>query len=285
MKNTINNMFKDLKDPWKIFVNILFHPVILITLIFSVFGTYLSTLYYKDETKTVAILFSILASLSAGILGSIVFDRYKEVTGNSILVKKGKSAVRNLSLIADQLHRLRIRLSEFNMKKMRISAGEIDHHLVTTEKSIVSGMEDWVDMVPELTTLTKISETVVERGNKMLGLMREKKELEKVLEKQDKAQKEKVTSLESRISQKNQEISNLSSEISKLRGQQISIGGPTLSSGIIAGSSLIGISSDLSSNVLSINTSRICNRCSKRYEVSQLMVDTGLCSNCSMVNY
>lgn len=284
MKN-INNLFNDLKDPWKIFVNILFHPVILTTLGFSVFGTYISTLNYKDETKNVAILFSILASLSAGILGSVAFDRYKETTGNSVLIKKGKSAVRNLSLIADQLHRLRIRLSEFNTKKIQMPLGEIDHHLVTTEKSVVSGIEDWVDMVPELTTLTKISETVVERGNKMLGLMSEKKELEKELEKQDKAQKEKVDSLESRISQKNQEISHLSSEISKLRGQQISIGGPTISSGISLGS-VSSVPLNLSDGA-TIITKRQCSNCKKWYEPSQslysLLMTNNLCDSCRMI--
>lgn len=280
-----SGLFKDLKGPWQVFINILFHPLILTTLGLSILGTYLSTLYYKEETKSVAVLFSILASLAAGILGSVTLDRYKEATGNRVLVKKGKSAVRNLSLIVDQLHRLRIRLSEFSTRKIKIPLGEIDHHLVTTEKSVVSGMEDWVDMVPELTTLAKISETVVERGNKMLNLISEKKELEKDLELQDKAQKEKVASLESRINEKNQDIFHLSSEISKLRGQQILIGGPTISSGVNIGSLTAGAFGNVNGNILNINTSRSCNKCGKQYNTSPLLVDLGVCNNCSLLGY
>lgn len=283
MWKNIKSYFKDLGKPWLVFVKILSYPPVLITLLITLIATYLSTLFNWDVKFAVSL--SIIASLSSGILGGVIFDKYQEYSGNKVLVKKGKSAVRNLSLIADQLHRLRIRLSEFNAKKIRISIDEIDHHLVTTEKSVISGIEDWVDMVPELTTLTKLFETVVERGNKMLGLINEKKELEKELQKQDKAQKEKVTSLESRINQKNKEISNLSFEISKLRRQQISIGGPTISSGLNIGSLSAGAFGNINGNIVNVSNLRNCQKCGNEYNVSSFMVDLGLCSNCSLFGY
>lgn len=283
MKNFVAYLFKDLKEPWRVFINIFFNPVVLVTLILSIFGTYLSTLYYKDDTRIIAVLLSILASIFAGILGSVAFDRYKEITGNNILMKKGKSAVRNLSLIVDQLHRLRIRLFEFNSSKVKVPLEEIDHHLVTTEKSVVSGIEDWVDMVPELNTLSKISEFVVEKGDEIQKVVSEKKELEKELGLQDKTQKEKVTSLEGRIKQKDQEISRLYSEVSKLRMQQTSIAGPTISSGMTIGSSLGGTVGSLVSGNLSIASSRNCKRCGKQYQTSPVLVDLGFCNQCSML--
>lgn len=285
MKNFIAYLFKDLKEPWRVFINIFFNPVVLITLILSIFGTYLSTLYYKDDTRIIAVLLSILASISAGILGSVAFDRYKEITGNNILMKKGKSAVRNLSLIVDQLHRLRIRLFEFNESKAKVPLEEIDHHLVTTEKSIISGIEDWVDMVPELNALAKISEFVVEKGNKIQKLLNEKKELEKELGVQDKTQKDKVSLLEERIKQKDQEVSRLYSEVNKLRGQQTSIAGATISSGMAIGSSLGGTVESLVSGNLSIASSRNCKRCGKQYQVSPWLVDLGICSQCSLLGF
>jgi hypothetical protein len=221
-----------LKRDWGIFITIIISPIVLITFAFTILGIFFSSQFTSNTTLT--IILSALASLSAGILGGIVWDRYKEITGNSAFLKKGKSAVRNLSLISDQLNRLRIRIFEINKSKNELSIDELDHHLLTTDKNVTSAIEDWVDMVPDLNTLARIAQSVAEKGNKIKKLLNDKAELEKKLAKQDQTQKSMISNLTKKIEQKDLELEKTYSEISKLKGQQIYISGPTISSGINA---------------------------------------------------
>ncbi len=68
------------------------------------------------------------------------------------MIKKGQSAIRNLSSIGQQIIQIRNWTKSFIGSKeiTKRELEEINRHLSTTEINIKSGLADWVDIVPEL---------------------------------------------------------------------------------------------------------------------------------------
>lgn len=261
---------------WKTFFEIMAEPPVIITLIIAIIATFLSIRPYSDPGVTLII--SSIASITAGIFGGIIWDRYKAITEDTILQKKGKSAVRNLSLVAEQLGRLKIRLFSLKDRKEKFPFDEVDHHVITIEKSVISGIEDWVDMVPELKKISEIAQSITQESNKFKETLHEKRELEKALKLKDKTQKKEIEELEEQIKQKDTEISRIEKEISKLRNQQVLISGPTIAAGVSIGT--VSPSFDpTASNLFSLDSSKTCQVCGKKYIPG--LADFGRCEECA----
>lgn len=276
MAESVKSFWNKITDQWKTFFEIMASPPVLISLIITIIATYLSIRSYSDIGVTLVI--SSIASITAGVLGGIIWDRYRTISGDTILQKKGKSAVRNLSLVAEQLGRLKIRLFNLKDKKEKFPFDEVDHHVITIEKSVISGIEDWIDMVPELEKVSNLAQSITEKTDEIQDVMHEKMGLEKKLKLQDKAQKTEVDSLKREIEEKDKEILRINSDINKLRTQQVSIGGPTISSGISIGSMSPSLSPSMFGN-LTVDINRVCSSCGRIYTPTLLSTDK--CEECS----
>lgn len=276
MKEPNKSFWVRIADRWETFLEVMAGPPVLISLIIAIITTFLSIRSYSDPEVTLII--SSIASITAGVFGGIIWDRYKAITGDTILQKKGKSAVRNLSLVAEQLGRLKIRLFGLRERKEKFPFDEVDHHIITIEKSVISGIEDWVDMVPELKKISEIAQSITQESNKFKETLREKAELEETLKLKDKAQKKEISELEKQIKQKDEEISQIEREINKLRDEQVLISGPTIASGVSIGSVSPSLSPS-ASNLFNLDTSRTCQVCGKKYIPS--LGDFGRCEECA----
>ncbi|MFA7290219.1 MAG: hypothetical protein WC055_15190 [Melioribacteraceae bacterium] len=142
---------KKFLNKWGDFLGILFGPGATIFIAITVLGL-IFAYNFKNDTLFSTLL-SILSSISAGVAGNFVKDDYDKLIGKNILEKKGRSAWRNLQSISTQLCNIKEWLSVFakeNKKNDNRSLDEIHRHISTIQLNINSGLEDWVDIVPEL---------------------------------------------------------------------------------------------------------------------------------------
>jgi len=208
---------------WRNFFVALFRPgPMLLFVVAIIFGHY-SVVYQSD--KTIATLLAIIAAFASAVGGTLFQNVYKQPGEVSALEKKGRSAYRNLLGISRQINNLELWATEV-IKKNKSSLlknilQELVRHLNNLDLSARDGIEDWVDVVPELKKL--LEEAMKDREGKVRTI----KTIEKVesiyysklldLKKQVAGlTKEKATDRADLL----KEISNVKKELNELRSEK-----------------------------------------------------------------
>ncbi len=139
-------------ESWSLTLAILFSPGFVISAGVTCLALYLSVFYKTNIpfSNTMAIV----GSVFGGVAGAFLKDEYDKMSGKNILEKKGRSALRNLQGIRTQLRNIELWVADFSKharkKEDKRTLEEINRHIATTDLNISAGLEDWVDIVPEL---------------------------------------------------------------------------------------------------------------------------------------
>lgn len=152
---------------------------------------------------------AIVGSIFGGIAGAFFKDEYDKLSGKNILEKKGRSALRNLQGIRTQLRNIETWVVDFSKRTRRQedkrTLEEINRHIATIDLNISAGLEDWVDIVPELKERSE-KEAQIEKKYKeaaqsvMVEILEKRKELASAKdEKVEKELKKKIGDLEKQI--------------------------------------------------------------------------------------
>jgi len=239
---------KTFLQKWQAFLNILCSPGSAIPLIFATICLVLSIFIF---TGSLSNLLAIFASILTSIAGFFIKDDWDRLQGNLMLEKKGKSALRNLGAISQQVIQIRKWIKSFVSKKetSKRELEEIDRHLNTMEMHLKSGLADWTDIVPELKNKEEVSKNYDDTI---------KEYIEERLENQKKllrvgANKDLKEQLESRIKE-------LEEKVKSLRREQYSASvSPSASIGTISLPSI-----DLGNNQVN-SIKKTCSNCGKTY--------------------
>jgi len=238
---------------------------------------------FTIDNFALTVVLSIIASVMATIAGIFLKDDWDKLQGNSLLEKKGLSALRNLKSISTQLCNLKEWIIKFEKsdKKNSNNLKEINRHISTIQLNITSGLQDWVDLIPEL---KKEIEQAKEEAKKYDDVVRAYQE--ELL----KAKKEMLT-ISNDVAQKEEiekKIKKLESEIIELKNDQ--------QKAIIGASNSYILGTDSqnffpsNSAVLGINTVssmglKVCSNCHNLYNESILSsgpfyIGRDLCEKC-----
>lgn len=265
---------KTLKERWKMFGNVALGPGSVIFIILTV-GSLLVAYIFKSNLLFSTLL-SILASFFASFAGSFIKDDYEKITGQNILEKKGRSALRNLQGISTQLCNIKLWVVDF-LKKVKKQGDknvleEINRHISTIELNIASGLEDWVDIVPELKEKSLQGAEIDKKYREavqsvVVQLLESRKELAGAKdEKLEQELKKKITDLEKQVK-----------EIKKERSETFS--GISIAPSRFSNSALKIGSQD---NVFASFGSQICPKCGRSFTPNYLggLSLYGYCEDC-----
>lgn len=189
---------------WTVFRINVGRPVVCLPIFFAVCATVAGVLT-KDNIFSV--IMTVLASLSSAIAGAAFYDFMKEASGNTVLIKKGKSAVRNLSLARTKVKNISGRAEN------GAQTPEIINLLGLLEKDVANSTQEWNDVVPGLDHIEEIYTMLAEK-EEMFAQAREDKE------KTDRALVEQKTLSEERR-RKLEEISATMDELSSTMQKDI----------------------------------------------------------------
>jgi hypothetical protein len=218
---------------WSVFLSSLLDPILLLPLLFTILSLYLAN---KTGTqRDTSILLNIIATILAAFAGGKLFDSIKEIAGNTILIKKGQSAVRNLALARSKTRNISTRANSKGEIK------ELMNLLGLLEKDIVNSILEWNDIVPGVSNINQIY--MIQEGKEQ--------ELNSVLEENEKLRKQLVETMESQdklkelaikemMEQNEKTIKSLKQRISELEysgnaATSVSISIPSSGTGLMAG--------------------------------------------------
>ncbi len=264
----INSRFS---EKWIKVLSVLFSPGFFLSTVTAVAGLYLSV-YYKTNvpfSNTMAIV----GSIFSGIAGGFFKDEYDRMAGKNILEKKGRSALRNLEGITKQLCNIKVWIVDFSKKtkkqKDRRSLEEITRHISTIELNIASGLEDWVDIVPELKERTQKDAEIDKKYKEAAQSV-----LVELLEKRKELASTKDQKTEQEVKKK---ITDLEKQIKEMKKERSEIGGINIGKSIRFGDSLLAHDDGV---FFSTSTSKKCDNCGKKFTPDYLSSPIALNNYC-----
>lgn len=137
---------------WLSMLAIIFSPGFFISAGVTCLALYLSVSY--KQNVPFSNMMAVIGSVFGGVAGAFFKDEYDKMSGKNILEKKGRSALRNLQGIRTQLRNIESWVVDFSKcarkQEDKRTLEEINRHIATTDLNISAGLEDWVDIVPEL---------------------------------------------------------------------------------------------------------------------------------------
>lgn len=203
-----------IKYQWKIFYQLFLEPWFVLIAIVSIVTIIYS---YNTTDKSLSLYLNIIACFLTSIAGAICYDRYTQINGNTVLVKKGKGAVRNLFLLMDRIRNISLRSKETTDNE------EIRNLLGFIEKDVYNSIQEWTDVIPTIADVDQYSIIVLEKEREIKKIENRLSEVE-IANKQLAVQANEATSLrgEKDILKREKEellekLNNFESELNKFK--------------------------------------------------------------------
>jgi len=255
-------------EQWKIGLCVFLTPLIILPLILCVLSLYFAAYQVTDESFS--LILNIIAALLASVAGSGIWDKVKNIAGNTLLIKKGNSAVRNLSLA-----RLKVKnISE--RTKTKASPEEIINLLGLLEKDVANSLQEWNDILPGVADIEVVYGLLSEKENELNTAIQEKEELDKRLAQEKQLQNGEKQELKKEIEGARKKVLELNQVVGRLQRQAVTTSPYT----VYVEPSVIRFpfpSLEGSRNI----TLTTCSKCGKTYEIVNALADKGLCPDCS----
>lgn len=169
-------------DSWIALFSGIFHVGVILPIAVASLALYYANMQGIDQSLRLAL--QIVASFTAAFAGAGFRNAWNEHYGNTILLKKGQSAVRNLSLARRSAKNIAQRLT------LGASQEEVKNLVVLLEDDIANAVQEWNDIIPGIqeieNSFLRMSETQME----LEKTLREKEELESEIQERDQREKE-----------------------------------------------------------------------------------------------
>ncbi|HDZ04671.1 hypothetical protein LCGC14_0354350 [marine sediment metagenome] len=264
-----------LKSKWSRFLNIVGDPWVLCLLIITiVFIIYSSS---TNNQELIAIL-TLIITLISGLLGGIISSRWTQTSELKVLVARGNSAIRSLKLILLNVNTIEKRTNDYiknldqeNIEYKLISNNfqEVIEKCNILEEEIVSSIENWTDIIPEVANVKTQIGLISEMKNKEGILSKDIEDLHKEIESAKEEGSEEANKLREQLSSKSKQLEKTHA---KLKDAEYKINNTALS-GITSYTGSLG-SSFLSSQKTN------CSKCGKEYLSAGYFMDD-VCSQCN----
>ncbi len=263
------SIWNNLSNEWKLYIAIFLKPLVIVPAFLSVLSLYYAT---DMADKRFSFILNAFAAVALAIAGGSLYDAFKSLTGDTILIKKGLSAVRNLSLARHKTKNI------IGRTKQGATPEEIKNLLALLEKDIANSTQEWNDILPGVDKIEEIYTVLAEKENELEIVQNEKEQLKNQQEKEKELGESEKEKLRKDIEKKDKEVLRLSQEISKLqlKADTTSASGTTILSHTISPAVYHGLSEF-------IVPLKICSKCGKSYlehDTSKLFLES-ICQDCS----
>lgn len=243
---------------WSALLSIVLSPGFLISGSATILCLWLSV-YYKSNIPF-SNMMAILGSVFGGINGAFVKDEYDRISNKNLLEKKGRSALRNLEGIRTQLKNIECWIEEFRTrstkKEEKTTLEEISRHVATIDSNIYAGLEDWVDIIPELKERSQNAAVIDQKYKEatqsvVIELLEKRKELATAKDKKLSTElKSKISDLEKQVLEIKRDRSSASNGLVWGSNKAISFSGEPVT-----------LSQSIDSNFGKL----VCTKCGKKF--------------------
>ena len=187
-KESFSDFWEDWNEEWRVVSKAVVSPATLVVSI-STFILGWVAINQHDGLLLAAIL-TLGTSIAAGILGAVIWDRWIQLTGRSVLVDKGKSAIRNLKLLWRNLNACQGRVTTYLDRRKTGVTGDVVNtwleeeiqRLATLQEEALNAISNWTEIIPEADVTAQLA-PYRELQASVLTLKTAKEELEADLKK------------------------------------------------------------------------------------------------------
>jgi len=153
-KESFSDFWEDWNEEWRVASEAVVSPATLVVLICTVT---LGWVAINQRDGLLAAIFTLGTSVAAGILGAVIWDRWIRLTGRSVLVDKGKSAIRSLKLLWRNLNACQGRVTTYlDRRKTGVTGNVVNtwleeeiQRLATLQEEALDAISNWTDIIPE----------------------------------------------------------------------------------------------------------------------------------------
>ncbi len=199
---------KSLIEEWVIIISVIFRFLVVVPLGLSIFAMYYASSPKADQSYSVFL--NIVATILSGLAGAFIFDSINKVMGNTIIQKKGASAVRNLSQTRQNIKNIIDRI------KADASTDEVQNLLSRLEKDVANATQEWNDILPGVAKIEEVYSLLHEKERELELENKRNKEMAKEVSAQQTKEGEKEQLLKE-LQKSKARIESLTMEISRLQ--------------------------------------------------------------------
>jgi len=219
--NPAKKSWEEWKEEWRIVVQVIFNPITLV----GVAVTAGLAHFLPDNTFVI--------SLAATILGGIIWDKWSRLKGKTILVNKGKSAIRSLKLLLRNLNDCEMRVTTYLDRHKEGAEGTIVnnwleeeiHRLGALQEEALDSISNWTDIIPEADVTAQLA-PYRELQASYLTIKAEKKQLQDELEQASADDAQREDKLKDELREKVDELEKVKE---RLTAERVRIGSSLLS--------------------------------------------------------
>jgi hypothetical protein len=256
-----------LPNEWISLLILLFRPAVILPLAITVLALYLAST--SDVSKEVKLILNIVASLTSGVAAGFMVDWWKNISGNTIVVKKGQSAIRNLTLIREKAKNIAERT------RSKGDLEEIGNLLSLLEKDLGNSIKDWNDILPAVLEIEAIYARLDQKESENETVRSQLEVLKAELEKEKTWKANEKEELEKLIASKEKEAADLRGEIYELKRRT-----STVTASLSPSATIFTVPSSTGPWAPGTITATMCKKCGRFYQMKALG-DNGLCDQCN----
>ena len=275
-----------LKEKWIHFLQIAFDPLVLIFFLATLVLVWITP---GQKDLTLSAVLSILISISAAIVGGVATKNWLDLTTGTVLVARGKSAIRSLKALLTNIaafeRRIYQHLSRHDEKPLdtdlvRSCFEEFVERCGILEEQAINSIENWTDIIPEAEVKTQIGVITAIREEK-IKLESEIKEVRAQFEEAKEKTATEKDELRKTLMEKEKKLSETETQLLQER-RKINLGVLSGLPGLTLSTSL-GLPKAPDLTLPEFLFTKTCSTCGQSYIPPSPLgpqVDDGRCVNC-----
>lgn len=281
---------------WKVFLSALVSPFVMV-LIFATAALFYFQSYHLNpvvselnnssldvirqmsfRVQTLSSIITIIISVSSGLLGAVIFKRWSDFKEGGVLITRGKSAIRGLNLLSQNISRIERRVNHYlteidetqpEYKFLKICYEETMEKCVSLQDEAINAIEEWQDIIPEVSDLkTKIG-LISDLKSQQTSLIAQIDAMEKQMLASTEQSEGKNQKLQDRLKSKEEELERVRDELRQKRNE---INSSSFLTGLSTATTLVPPSGSGEIRVHSASMypyglygTKRCEKCSKTY--------------------
>ena len=181
-----HNNWKDRIAPeWKNFLETILSPWVAILLLLTILFAYFTA---AEPDSGNAGVFTVILWFISGLVGALIWDRWSKITEQTVLMARGKSAIRSLNLLLSNIGATRVRIAQYLSRMKETGNGSMHSsvvgiwleeelgRLILLQEATITAVENWSDILPEANIRPEL-ERLNEEIEKLLSAKKERDEI------------------------------------------------------------------------------------------------------------
>jgi len=240
------HLVSPLKTQWADTLSIVLDPSVSLAILATMVLMILKSWPNTNLHPAIDMFFNLIIALSSGVAGANFSNRWSKLNETSILITRGKSAIRGLTLLSRNIAAIDQRIKQYSdqltpqndnndprYQLFRFTYEELGAKCIALQEETINAIEEWQDIVPGATNLKTQIGVITQLTDRVAFLSKQEQRLNEKLSNDSNASEEQLKKLTDQLAETKQELRKVNAELSQQLNSQFNklggyIGGPAI---------------------------------------------------------